>query len=705
MKPSPRPVALAALFLASALGIVVFSRIASNRNRSTPAPESSVVESPSAPPARRSDNFAPTPSTAVAPSFAPSEPTQTSPLTTPSFLATRPAEQANADAPSPDEDATPPKTSTPSPTIDAVPVRTAVATVADVETKRSFRGFTEVDPVEIVPRVRGFLESIEFQPGALVEKGDVLFRVESFDYQNEVDAAKAELAAATAREARAKATHRRNLQLRKDKSVAGVVTEETLEESLTAWRAANAESAKARARLAAAEKQLERTVVRAPCRGQISRPFYPVGTFLDGAALDPPVLARLVAMDPMLVYFYATDREFLEFQQKRRDALKARLGKRYNEKNYANVSLREALQAEKLPDYIDFEARFPGIDEKGVYSRRGVVNYVDNQIDRSTGVVALRGEIPNPDYSIYPGVVCEVALTDEPVKNATLIDVKAVCSDLNSQFVWVVDENDVPRRRSVELGRKTENGSQVVATSGVKPGERYVVDGVLNLRPGLRVVEAAPRKRLDSEPFAPADRETAVASTPDSPETAPRQNAQTFRAAKPVVPVPADSLNSPDAAPKRQNSSNSANASNLADAPSPQNSSNPANAANPDGALKQPNGSNPANAAKPDDSLKRPSAPKPANVANPDDALKQPNGSKPANAANPDNKPKRPNNANRPDALKRFDNASPVAAFSNANYADRAVSPTSGFPRDASKSPAPPPPRSPVSAFSAAQNR
>ncbi|MBQ5789389.1 MAG: efflux RND transporter periplasmic adaptor subunit, partial [Thermoguttaceae bacterium] len=331
----------------------------------------------------------------------------------------------------------------------AVPVRTAVATTADVETKRSFRGFTEVDPVEIVPRVRGFLESIEFQPGALVEKGDVLFRVESFDYQNEVDAAKAELAAANARESRAKATHRRNLQLRKDKSVAGVVAEETLEESLTAWRAANAETAKARAKLAAAEKQLERTVVRAPCRGQISRPFYPVGAFLDGSALDPPVLARLVAMDPMFVYFYATDREFLEFQQKRRDALKARLGERYDEKNYANVALREALQAENLPDYIDFEASFPGLDEKGVYSRRGVVNYVDVQIDRSTGVVALRGEIPNPDYSIYPGVVCEVALSDEPVKNATLIDVKAVCNDLNSQFVWVVDENDVPRRRTV----------------------------------------------------------------------------------------------------------------------------------------------------------------------------------------------------------------------------------------------------------------
>lgn len=628
MKPSPRPVALAALFLASALGIAAFSRVASNRSRSTPAPASAPETSPAASdaetPERLPEPSKPTLQTPSTESAATSQtPTQT---TQKSTLAPRPAPVAPSTLP--------PQTP------DAVPVRTAVATTADVETKRSFRGFTEVDPVEIVPRVRGFLESIEFQPGALVEEGDVLFRVESFDYQNEVDAAKAELAAAIARETRAKATHRRNLQLYKDKSVSGVVTEETLEESQTAWRAANAATAQARAALAAAEKQLERTVVRAPCRGQISRPFYPVGTFLDGAALDPPVLARLVAMDPMLVYFYATDREFLEFQQKRRDALKARLGKRYDEKNYANVSLREALQAEQLPDYIDFEARFPGLDEKGVYSRRGVVNYVDNQIDRSTGVVALRGEIPNPDYSIYPGVVCEVALTDEPVKNATLIDVKAVCSDLNSQFVWIVDENDVPRRRPVELGRKTANGSQVVATSGVKPGERYVVDGVLNLRPGLRVVEAAPSKRPDAAP------ETAVASTPDSPET--------FRAAKPVVPASATPPTSPNA---------------------------------PADVSKRPNNANPAD------------SPKRSNDANPADAPKRSNDANPADAS------KRPNNANPADAPKRSNDANPAVSFLNVDYADRAAPPVSASLRDASKSPTPPPPRRPASALSAAQNR
>ncbi len=682
MKPSPRLVALAALVLASAFGIAVFSRVASNRSRPTsaPVPETSTLESTAAP--SRPFSAPASPSEKSAPTVAPSEPAQKSAVE---------AEKATLDAPSPISPTTP-TSSLPPQTPDAVPVRTAVATTADVETKRSFRGFTEVDPVEIVPRVRGFLESIEFQPGALVEKGDVLFRVESFDYQNEVDAAKAELAAALAREARAKATHRRNLQLRKDQSVAGVVTEETLEESQTAWRAANAESAKARARLAAAEKQLERTIVRAPCRGQISRPFYPVGTFLDGAALDPPVLARLVAMDPMLVYFYATDREFLEFQEKRRKALKDRIGKRYDEQNYANVSLREALQAEKLPDYIDFEARFPGLDEKGVYSRRGVVNYVDNQIDRSTGVVALRGEIPNPDYSIYPGVVCEVALTDEPVKNATLIDVKAVCSDLNSQFVWIVDENDVPRRRPVELGRKTANGSQVVATSGVKPGERYVVDGVLNLRPGLRVVEAAPRKRPAVELFSPNERETAVASTPD--EFA----AETFRAAKPVSPVPADAPNRPnDAKPagtlNRSNNAKPADASNLPNGAKPADAPNLPNDAKPADALNRSNDAKPADAPNLPNDSKPANAPKRPNNVKPADAPKRPDVAKPANALN------RPNDANPAVTPKRPDVAIPAKSLINVNYADAAAYPDSANLRDASKSPTPPPSRRPNAAI------
>ncbi|MBQ7111404.1 MAG: efflux RND transporter periplasmic adaptor subunit [Thermoguttaceae bacterium] len=673
MKPSPRLVALAALFLASALGIAAFSRVASNRSRPTPASASAPQTSPVA---SNFETLERLPET--------SPPTQTSPLENAASPQTppQPTRKSTLKPESPSLDAL-------SQTPDAVPVRTAVATTADVETQRSFRGFTEVDPVEIVPRVRGFLESIEFQPGALVEAGDVLFRVESFDYQNEVDAAKAELAAAIAREARAKATHRRNLQLRKDQSVAGVVTEETLEESQTAWRAANAESAKARARLAAAEKQLERTVVRAPCRGQISRPFYPVGTFLDGAALDPPVLARLVAMDPMLVYFYATDREFLEFQQKRRDALKARLGKRYDEKKYANVSLREALKAENLPDYIDFEARFPGLDEKGVYSRRGVVNYVDNQIDRSTGVVALRGEIPNPDYSIYPGVVCEVALSDEPVKNATLIDVKAVCNDLNSQFVWVVDENDVPRRRPVELGRKTENGSQVVATSGIKPGERYVVDGVLNLRPGLRVVEAAPRKRpAVDEPFLPNERETAVASTPES--DVPAQNAETFRAAKPVAPVPATSPKLPNGAvpvdaSKPSNNAIPADASNRPNGAGSKSSPNSPNGASPKNSPNSPNNAIPANAPNsPSDAIPEKS-PIPLNGVVPESSPNRLNNAAPENSPIPSNAAA-PENSPTPSNV-----VAPVAASLNVNYADRAASLASR--RDASKSPTPPPSR------------
>ena len=673
MKPSPRLVALAALFLASALGIAAFSRVASNRSRPTPASASAPQTSPVA---SNFETLERLPET--------SPPTQTSPLENAASPQTppQPTRKSTLKPESPSLDAL-------SQTPDAVPVRTAVATTADVETQRSFRGFTEVDPVEIVPRVRGFLESIEFQPGALVEAGDVLFRVESFDYQNEVDAAKAELAAAIAREARAKATHRRNLQLRKDQSVAGVVTEETLEESQTAWRAANAESAKARARLAAAEKQLERTVVRAPCRGQISRPFYPVGTFLDGAALDPPVLARLVAMDPMLVYFYATDREFLEFQQKRRDALKARLGKRYDEKKYANVSLREALKAENLPDYIDFEARFPGLDEKGVYSRRGVVNYVDNQIDRSTGVVALRGEIPNPDYSIYPGVVCEVALSDEPVKNATLIDVKAVCNDLNSQFVWVVDENDVPRRRPVELGRKTENGSQVVATSGIKPGERYVVDGVLNLRPGLRVVEAAPRKRpAVDEPFLPNERETAVASTPES--DVPAQNAETFRAAKPVAPVPATSPKLPNGAvpvdaSKPSNNAIPADASNRPNGAGSKSSPNSPNGASPKNSPNSPNNAIPANAPNsPSDAIPEKS-PIPLNGVVPESSPNRLNNAAPENSPIPSNAAA-PENSPTPSNV-----VAPVAASLNVNYADRAASLASR--RDASKTPTPPPSR------------
>lgn len=417
--------------------------------------------------------------------------------------------------------ATPPKTSRPQ--TPPVAVRTATATTGDVETFRRFRGFTNVDALKIVPRVRGRIESIDFTPGAIVEKGDVLFRIESFDYRNAVAAARANLDAAVAREARAQATHRRNLRLQQDQTVRGIVADETVETSAASLQEASAAVAKARTELEFAQKQLERTIVRSPIRGKISRSLLPLGTLVDGSSGDPPALANVVGMDPMRVYFYATDREFFEFQNKKRAEIKAFLGDRYDAENYDEQTLEEIVKKEHLQDLIQFELSVPGLDPPGVYSRRGVVNYVDVRFDRSTGVVALRGDVANPDYSIYPGVVCELRVRDDEIKDATLIDKKAVCVDLNSQYVWLVGDDGRPRRQAVELGRETPDGTQVVVLSGVKPGDRYVVDGVLKIRPGSEIVEAPPETP-----------ETSPNETPETLEPSPNDETNAASALAPA---------------------------------------------------------------------------------------------------------------------------------------------------------------------------
>ena len=376
-----------------------------------------------------------------------------------------------------------------SPTEPPVPVRVALVEQRDVQIWRYYTGNTEVGPIYIVPRVRGILEQICFQPGEIVEKGAILFKIEQFDYKNNVAQAQARMAIAEANLNKAKADNARDLSLKQKGE--GYTTQADLDRDAAILAQTKADLALARENLAEAEKDLERTNIFAPARGKIGRNLVEVGNLVDGSSNNPAPLATLMVMDPMYVYFQIPDADFIDFEkditlkiraktnnqkiQRVSDAAKG-TGENKNQKISHDPALEFKMQLLKKVDSLN-STEFP-------YS--GELDFSDNMVDLSTGTNTLRGRIDNPDYILFPGLVCRVRLRGPLYKNAVLVQEKAVSRDLNNHFVWVLDKNGAPQQRIITQGELLENGQRIVL-SGLIAGDRYILDGIQNVQPGCTI--------------------------------------------------------------------------------------------------------------------------------------------------------------------------------------------------------------------------
>ncbi|MDO5553188.1 MAG: efflux RND transporter periplasmic adaptor subunit [Planctomycetia bacterium] len=398
---------------------------------------------------------------------------------------------------------------------EAVPVRTAEAQLDTVQLYGYFTGNTAVDPVNIVPRIRGYLEEIKFNPGDIVEEGAVLFTIEQFDYKTSVEKAKGNLNIATANAAQKKADYDRELELQAKGP--GFTTQADIDRTKALWDEALGQIDVKKADLADAEKQLERTVIKAPFRGKISRNLVEKGNLVDGSGSNPPTLATLNAMDPMYVYFQVSDSEFLNIQQMIVNEVKKILGDKYSDEELFNsATLLEIAQKEKLEMVISFEMRLLGQSgDPNSYPYSGIIDYSDNTIDMATGTNMVRGRIKNPNYVIYPGLVCRVKIPGKVLQDAIFIQEKAISHDLSEIYVWVLDEKGLPQRRTIKIGERLEDG-RVRVLSGLNSGERYVVDGVQKVRAGAPITEMAPE-----ESGATSADEPTQAATPQEPAPAP----------------------------------------------------------------------------------------------------------------------------------------------------------------------------------------
>lgn len=367
-----------------------------------------------------------------------------------------------------------------------VPVRTTKVVKEDIQLFLYFTGKTQVEPIKIVPRIRGILEEIHFQSGFIVEKDAVLFKIEQFDYKNRVDMSKAKLDVAIADAARCKADFDRETELGKQGQ--GFTTQASIDRTKALWEEAKGQIDVAKADLAEAEKQLERTVIKAPFRGKISRNLVEKGNLVDGTSGSPPVLATLMAMDPMYVYFQITDAEFNTLMHSIREEIGEEALKAPENKNLALVEIAKNLGLDKL---THFDMQLSGEDDPNHYPYRGILDYNDNIIDVATGTNMIRGRIANTNYEIFSGNICKVRINGESVKGGIAITEKALCYDLNDIYVWILDEKGKPKKQTVITGSQTEDGRRVIR-SGLKEGDTIIVDGVQKVRPGCDIKELPP---------------------------------------------------------------------------------------------------------------------------------------------------------------------------------------------------------------------
>jgi RND family efflux transporter MFP subunit len=331
-------------------------------------------------------------------------------------------------------------------------VTVARPVVRDVNQFGYFTGKTQaINSVDLRARVQGFLEKVNFTDGDPVEKDQLLFVIEQAPFQAKLAAAEAHKQQTTAALKLAEANLARAENLVKTKAI----SVEEYQSRVAERDAAQAEIAADDAAIEQAKIDLGYTEIRSPIDGRISRHYVDPGNLVG--ATEKTLLATVLAMDPMYVYFDVSEKVVLDLLRYHREH------KGENGKPNAYLQL-------------------PGEED---YPHEGKLDYLENQVDPQTGTAIVRGVFPNAEGLLYPGVYAQVKVPGHPIANAVLVEEQALGTNLSGKYLLVVGKDNKVEQRQVELGQKYEGLQHI--TGGLKPDERYIVTGLQKARPGLPV--------------------------------------------------------------------------------------------------------------------------------------------------------------------------------------------------------------------------
>jgi len=331
----------------------------------------------------------------------------------------------------------------------AVPVQKAITRYLDATGNTA-----AIKNVDLVARVQGFLQSINYQDGTFVKEGTTLFTIEPETYKLKLEQAQAAETGAQASLKQAEADFKRQSDLVQRQAVA----QATLDSSTSARDNAQANLQQAQVNTKIAEVNYGYTNVTAPFDGIVSAHLVSVGELVGVAS--PTQLATIVALDPIYVNFNVNEQDVLRIRE---DARKR------------GMTVNEIRQ---LPIEI-------GLQTDTGYPHKGKLDYVSPSINQSTGTLAVRGILPNPDRVLLPGFFVRVRVPYDEQKDALLVPDAALGSDQAGRYVLVVNADNVVEQRKVQTG-PLEGGLRVIE-SGLKGDDRVVVAGLLRAIPGQKV--------------------------------------------------------------------------------------------------------------------------------------------------------------------------------------------------------------------------
>ena len=339
----------------------------------------------------------------------------------------------------------------PPPKVDvAIPVQRAVTRYLEVTGNTA-----PVKSVDLVARVQGFLQSIDYEDGAFVKEGTQLFTIEPETYKLKMDQAKAAEAGAQASVKQTEAEFQRQSTL----VARQAATEATLENSTANRDNARANLLQAQANTAIAQVNYGYTKVVAPFDGIVTAHLVSVGE-LVGAATPPTQLATIVALDPIYVNFNVNEQDVLEIRAEAR------------RRHLTPADLRQ------VPVEV-------GLQTESGYPHVGKLDYAAPTVNQSTGTLAARGLIPNPNRVLLPGYFVRVRVPIEKEADALLVPDTALGSDQSGRYVLIVNGENVVEQRKVTTGQ-LDNGLRVIE-SGLKSDDRVVIAGLLRVIPSQKV--------------------------------------------------------------------------------------------------------------------------------------------------------------------------------------------------------------------------
>lgn len=355
--------------------------------------------------------------------------------------------------PAPPAPAGPPGGAPPPP---RVPVAEVVA--RDIAPSAEFTGhIAATKTVELRPRVGGAIDSVSVPEGNLVREGQLLFQIDPRPYQVAVDTAQAQLRQAEVLVDQAQTDLKRTEPL----LPSGTVSRKTYDDTLATLRQREAQLQAAKTAVAAAQLDISFTRVAAPIGGRVDRVLVTEGNIVAAGGANATLLTTIVSTDPLYAYFDIDEATYLEFVARARPDAGGRAMAR-------------------LPVAI-------GLMNETGFPQTGELDFLGNQVDRSTGTIRARAIVRNPEGRLSPGLFARVKLVTSEPRQTVLIDDQAVAADQGRRFVLVLGAENKAEYRPVELGPVID-GLRVVA-AGLKPGERVIIKGLV--RPGMQVVPVA----------------------------------------------------------------------------------------------------------------------------------------------------------------------------------------------------------------------